>query len=76
MWGNKSKNSSITPTLKSKIETRINRGFIITPDNFQILVGANEDLVLIYQDEGTLWNSRQLKTAGNSWSNKTKVPLA
>ncbi len=60
MWTNKTKDSST-----------IERGRILTPDGNQILLGADEDLVLIYQTRSDYWQ-RTLKQS-SVWSNKSKV---
>jgi hypothetical protein len=57
---------------KTKVETRIDRGRILTPDGNQILVGAGEDVTLIYQVEGSLWGNNA-KTASGSYTKKTKI---
>lgn len=74
MWSNKSKNSAETPSLVTKIETRLERGRILTPDGHQVLMGSGENLILIWQALGTLWKNTTQKMNG-SWSNKTKTPI-
>lgn len=74
-WTGKTKNSGNTPSYKSKIATRIERGYILTPDSSYILVGSDENLVLIYQDETSLWSNSKLKNVGTSYSTKTKTPI-
>lgn len=74
MWSNKTKNSAQTPSLRTKIQTNFERGRLLTPDGHQILVGSGENLVLIWQAAGTLWNNITQKVVG-SWSNKTKTPI-
>lgn len=56
--------------LIGKISSSIIRGRIVTPDLNQILVGASEDLVLIYQATSSRWNSKE-KPVGN-WSKEAK----
>lgn len=74
-WTSKTKNSGNTPTYKAKIATKFELGRIVTPDSLEILVGASEDLVLIYQDEESFWDNPKLKTTGGVWSQKTKTPV-
>jgi hypothetical protein len=74
-WTGKTKNSGNTPSYKSRIATRIERGYILTPDNQDVLVGSDEDLVLIYQDESSLWNNSKLKSVLTIYSAKTKTPI-
>lgn len=57
-WTNKSKNTGATPTYKTKIPSLEGRGRILTPDGLQILVGTNENLVLIFQEDTSLWNNK------------------
>jgi hypothetical protein len=44
---------------KDKSPDRIDRGRLLTPDGNQILVGPNEDEILIYQEETDLWTRKQ-----------------
>ena len=74
MWSNKTKNSALTPTLKTKIETRLERGRLLTPDGNQILVGLGENLILIWQALGSRWNNIPQKIAG-VYTNKAKTPI-
>lgn len=46
---------------KAKISTETERGRILTAAGDQILVGENQDEVLIYQEEETLWQ-KKIKT--------------
>ena len=43
-------------TLKTKIEQQEDDLEIVTPDNHQILVGASEDQILLYQDGYSNWS--------------------
>lgn len=61
-WGNKTKISSGTWNGKTKIITEIDRGRILTPDNNQILVGATQSDILIWQEATDTWN-RKVKIA-------------
>ena len=45
---------------------------ILTPDLQQILVGASEDQVLLYQVAFSNWNNKA-KNAAGSWNLKSKV---
>ena len=74
MWSNKSKNSAETPSLVTKIETKLERGRILTPDGHQVLVGSGENLILIWKALGTLWNNT-IQKINSAWSNKTKTPI-
>lgn len=74
-WASKTKNSADTPSFKNKVATKYELGYLVTPDGAQILVGENEDLILIYQEEETFWQFGRSKTAGNAWSNRTKTPV-
>jgi hypothetical protein len=47
---------------ETKIPSRTDRGRILTPDGDQILVGQDEDLVLIYQEDRDLWDRLQKNT--------------
>lgn len=54
---------------------------ILTPDLHTILVGADEDQILLYQLAGDLWDNRAKNTSSytnkslsaTSWTNKTKA---
>lgn len=54
---------------------------ILTPDLHTILVGSDEDQILLYQEAGDLWNNKAKivsaftnKTlVSTSWTNKTKA---
>lgn len=67
--------------LTPKIPSRVPDGEILTPDQQQILVGENEDKVLIYEQGFDRWTLRQkgsdswnLKSKGSaSWNLKSKV---
>ncbi len=74
MWSNKSKNSAETPSLVTKIETKLERGRILTPDGCQVLVGEHENLILVWRIYETLWNNVVSKVA-SIWSNKSKTPI-
>jgi hypothetical protein len=56
---------------KTKVSSTIERGRILTPDGNQILLGADEDLVLIYQSQDDYWSNKSKTTS--SWSNKSKT---
>ena len=60
-WTKKSKIASNYQN-KAKIPTRFERTRILTVDNNQILAGSNEDLILIAQEEGTMWNFKTKTT--------------
>lgn len=61
MWANKTKSSSSTPTMRTKVPTQSEIGEILTPDNLRIMVGENEDLILIYAGF-SLWDNK-IKTS-------------
>lgn len=56
---------------KTKIETNIDRGRILTHAGDQVMVGSLENMVLIWQEAGDTWD-RKSKITG-SWGNKTKI---
>lgn len=66
-WSAKEKQSAVW-TVKSKTEAE--SGYILTPDGIEILVGQNEDQVLVYDD--TIGWQGLARTSG-SWSEKTKT---
>lgn len=45
-------------TNKTKTLSKDERGRLLTPDSSQILVGASEDEVLIYQQEESFWTNK------------------
>lgn len=71
MWTTKTKTTG-TSTVKVKIPTGGERSRLLTPNFLQILVGASENEVLIFQTKYTLWSGSTTKQA-SSWTNKTKV---
>ncbi len=60
-WNVKTKNDA-AGTTATKIEQQGDDEKIVTPDGEDILVGENEDEVLLYQEEF------------NNWGIKTKIP--
>ena len=58
-------------TVITKIEQSEEEREIQTPDLFQILVGANEDEVLIYQDAFNNWGLPS--KAEEDWSLPSKI---
>lgn len=74
-WTNKTKNPAGTSTQKEKIATETQMGRILTPDGNPILLGQNEDLVLIWQRRASLWLNVITKITGDVWLNKTKTPI-
>ena len=56
---------------KSKVSSTIERGKILTPDGNQILLGVDEELILIYQSQGDYWERTTKQSS--VWSNKSKV---
>lgn len=54
---------------------------ILTPDLHTILVGADEDQILLYQEAGDLWTEKSAvassfsnkSLATTSWTNKTRL---
>lgn len=57
---------------KVKVPQQEEGGEILTPDLHQILVGADEDQVLLYQDEFNNWTEKARNPEGD-WSFKPKV---
>ena len=74
-WTNKTKDTAETPTLKTKISTKIEKGRILTPDGNQVFVGLDCNFLLVWQNEISLWASTITKIIGETWSNKTKTPI-
>lgn len=50
-------------TNKTKVSTNKERGRILTPDGSQVLVGASETEILIYQAEETEWLKKTKNTS-------------
>ena len=69
-WTQPSKNTA-SGTTSSKIEQESPVGEIQTPDGQQILVGENEDKVLVYDEGYNNW-SKPVKQTG-SWEKPTKI---
>lgn len=57
---------------KEKIPQSGGNEEIVTPDGFQILVGANEDLILWWQVAFNNW-VQKTKNAAGAWVLKTKT---
>ena len=57
---------------KSKVSSTIERGKILTPDGNQILLGVDEELILIYQSQGDYWQEIS-KTTSTPWVNQSKT---
>lgn len=57
---------------KEKVPQSFDEGDIVTPDLFQILVGAAEDLILVFRNAGSNWSNKQVESPG-VWSNKEKI---
>ena len=57
MWTNKSKTTG-SSTLKAKILSKVETGYLVTPDETQILVGQEEMETLIYQEEREFWEKK------------------
>jgi hypothetical protein len=71
-WDLKSKESEGSSTLRTKIEQSGEDEEIHTPDGHQILVGADEDKVLLYQEAFINWDLKSKEEAG-SFTLKTKI---
>lgn len=56
---------------KAKIPQQEEEGDIVTPDVFQILVGAGQDLVLIFREAFSNWTTKG-KNASGDWGLRTK----
>lgn len=57
---------------KTKVQQSGNDEKILTPDGIEILVGALEDQVLLYQRLFSNWGVKS-KTAQPGWNLKTKI---
>jgi hypothetical protein len=71
VWTTKTKVAAILWDLKDKTEQIVSAMRILTPDNNQILVGENENLVLTYEEGYELWQT--LTKQNLSWDLKTKT---
>ena len=73
-WGHKSKtDESGDYTNKSKTSATLFRGRLLTPDGNQILVGASENEILIWQEYLENWGHKSKTDESGDWTNKTKV---
>ncbi len=70
--------------VKTKIPQQGDDEEILTPDGQQILVGASEDQVLLYQIAFSNWGLKSKQAGGNwnlkgkqtgNWSLKTKITV-
>jgi len=59
-------------TPKPKISSEVGRGRLLTFDDSQVLVGALEEEILIYQEAVSLWVTGVLKIA-TDWNVRAKV---
>lgn len=58
--------------LKTKIPQKGSDERILTPDLFEILVGENEDQILLYQRDFSFWNLKGKNEMGN-YTLKNKI---
>ena len=75
-WINKSKtDESGDYTNKNKTSAVLSRGRILTPDGNQILVGASENEILIWQAYLENWSNKSKTDESGDWANKTKISV-